>query len=205
MDGDPAVDSQLDTFSLYFPLPYRIAIILVLGTENSCACPVVTLATNWAARRLGLGSESSLFSSIEHRILDLPQSTECMTKNASGPSNTHQISHQSIPSGCAGTSANLQTRDNYYHTANCLDPSLLAHNSWLTNAGSYLGYPPAVLPLLARRPLSHPLSASFAHGSILVSLYLEAHQYWTHSRGPGWKIWRHPSCGCADLICQGAG
>ena len=32
MDGDPAAESELDTFSLLLPLPYRVAIILVLGT-----------------------------------------------------------------------------------------------------------------------------------------------------------------------------
>ncbi|KAL8803201.1 MAG: hypothetical protein Q9182_003302 [Xanthomendoza sp. 2 TL-2023] len=31
MDGDPAVESPLDSFSLILPLPYRIAFILVLG------------------------------------------------------------------------------------------------------------------------------------------------------------------------------
>lgn len=31
MDGDPAVEPELDTFSLILPLPYRIAVILVLG------------------------------------------------------------------------------------------------------------------------------------------------------------------------------
>lgn len=31
MDGDPAVEPELDTFSLIFPLPYRVAIIIVLG------------------------------------------------------------------------------------------------------------------------------------------------------------------------------
>lgn len=31
MDGDPAVEPELDTFSLILPLPYRIAFILVLG------------------------------------------------------------------------------------------------------------------------------------------------------------------------------
>lgn len=31
MDGDPAVESELDTFSLILPLPYRVAFILVLG------------------------------------------------------------------------------------------------------------------------------------------------------------------------------
>lgn len=33
MDGDPTVEPELDTFSLILPLPYRIAVILVLGTR----------------------------------------------------------------------------------------------------------------------------------------------------------------------------
>jgi len=31
MDGDPAVEPELDSFSLTFPLPYRISIAIVLG------------------------------------------------------------------------------------------------------------------------------------------------------------------------------
>ena len=31
MDGDPAVEPQLDSFSLTFPLPYRVAFIVVAG------------------------------------------------------------------------------------------------------------------------------------------------------------------------------
>ncbi|MCJ1288915.1 protein-ER retention protein [Xylographa carneopallida] len=31
MNGDPAVEPELDTFSLILPLPYRVAVILVLG------------------------------------------------------------------------------------------------------------------------------------------------------------------------------
>lgn len=31
MDGDPAVEPELDSFSLTFPLPYRVALIVVLG------------------------------------------------------------------------------------------------------------------------------------------------------------------------------
>ena len=31
MDGDPAIEPYLDTFSLILPLPYRIAVIFVLG------------------------------------------------------------------------------------------------------------------------------------------------------------------------------
>lgn len=35
MDGDPAVEPQLDSFSLTFPLPYRVAFIVVLGKNHS--------------------------------------------------------------------------------------------------------------------------------------------------------------------------
>lgn len=35
MDGDPAVETQLDGFSLVLPLPYRVALIIVLGTPGS--------------------------------------------------------------------------------------------------------------------------------------------------------------------------
>lgn len=31
MDGDPAVESGLDSFSLAFPLPYRVGFIVTLG------------------------------------------------------------------------------------------------------------------------------------------------------------------------------
>ncbi len=31
MDGDPAVEPEVDSFSLALPLPYRVAIITVLG------------------------------------------------------------------------------------------------------------------------------------------------------------------------------
>lgn len=32
MDLDPAVEPELDSFSLTLPLPYRVALIIVLGT-----------------------------------------------------------------------------------------------------------------------------------------------------------------------------
>lgn len=37
MDGDPAVEPELDSFSLLLPLPYRVALIIVLGNSRiSC-------------------------------------------------------------------------------------------------------------------------------------------------------------------------
>lgn len=40
MDGDPAVEPQLDSFSLTFPLPYRVAFIVVLGKDRTGHCPL---------------------------------------------------------------------------------------------------------------------------------------------------------------------
>ncbi len=34
MDADPAVEPELDTVSLILPLPYRIAVIFVLGMRH---------------------------------------------------------------------------------------------------------------------------------------------------------------------------
>lgn len=35
MDGDPAVEPELDSFSLAFPLPYRVGFIATLGQCRS--------------------------------------------------------------------------------------------------------------------------------------------------------------------------
>ncbi len=35
MDGDVAVEPEVDSFSLFLPLPYRVAIIIVLGTSQT--------------------------------------------------------------------------------------------------------------------------------------------------------------------------
>lgn len=37
MDGDPAVEPEVDSFSRFLPLPYRVAIILVSGGRNADA------------------------------------------------------------------------------------------------------------------------------------------------------------------------
>ena len=51
MDGDPAVEPELDTFSLILPLPYRVAIILVLGMftfAEYCAALLTLMPGVWA-------------------------------------------------------------------------------------------------------------------------------------------------------------
>jgi hypothetical protein len=34
MDGDPFVEPELDTLGLFLPLPFRVAIIIVLGSPR---------------------------------------------------------------------------------------------------------------------------------------------------------------------------
>ena len=40
MDEDPAVEPELDTFSLILPLPYRIAVIFVLGIASQLSVAI---------------------------------------------------------------------------------------------------------------------------------------------------------------------
>jgi len=72
MDGDPAVEPELDTFSLYLPLPYRVAFVLVLGIYRPYyGRPIVSfrsgVSTDNFRRHLGLGSEPSLPFSSQDR------------------------------------------------------------------------------------------------------------------------------------------
>ena len=39
MDGDPAVEPEIDSFGLFLPLPYRVALIIVLGTYSAIQAP----------------------------------------------------------------------------------------------------------------------------------------------------------------------
>lgn len=81
MDGDPAIDSELDTFSLCLPLPYRIAVIFVLGMNKLCALPFSSSVRLIYFRSLGLGPQSSLLNSRENSMFDLIQMMEGNTES----------------------------------------------------------------------------------------------------------------------------
>jgi hypothetical protein len=66
MDGDPAVEDQLDSFSLTFPLPYRIAFIVVLGLRTPWTHGGRLLTIRYH-RRLGMGPKPSLPLPSQHR------------------------------------------------------------------------------------------------------------------------------------------
>lgn len=48
MEADPAVEPALDTVSLLLPLPYRIAVILVLGMRHRALNHLCALADDIA-------------------------------------------------------------------------------------------------------------------------------------------------------------
>jgi hypothetical protein len=57
MDDDPAVEPELDSFSLTLPLPYRVALVVVLGTFSLYGVALLMLI---GKRRLGMGRKSAL-------------------------------------------------------------------------------------------------------------------------------------------------
>lgn len=68
MDGDPAVEPELDGFSRVLPLPYRVALIIVLGMpprlgsnllamQNTVTLPLVVL-TNMRSQASGRGAST---------------------------------------------------------------------------------------------------------------------------------------------------
>lgn len=67
MDGDPAVEPELDTFSLSFPLPYRIAFVLVLGMTHALD---ICQPANVMDRYLGVGPQPTLPLNTQDRTLE---------------------------------------------------------------------------------------------------------------------------------------
>ena len=59
MDGDPAVEPELDAFSLILPLPYRIAVIIILGNSR-LTYPFKLPVLNSRARNMGVGRQSAM-------------------------------------------------------------------------------------------------------------------------------------------------
>jgi len=55
MDGDPTVEPQLDSFSLFLPLPFRVAVIIVLGMSFYDYLSTYTLIS---AQASGLGART---------------------------------------------------------------------------------------------------------------------------------------------------
>ncbi len=88
MDGDPAVDPELDTFSLYLPLPYRVAFIIVLGMLTQ---PVTFNMRLISPRDLGLGLESSLLVCSQNRpsCTNIPRALSYYTDRLLGCTGTH--------------------------------------------------------------------------------------------------------------------
>ena len=67
MDGDPAVEPEIDAFSLILPLPYRVAIILVTGMVSSRR--LLERLADRTPRCVGLGRQSALSKLGQDRTL----------------------------------------------------------------------------------------------------------------------------------------
>lgn len=55
MDGDPAVEPELDSFSRTLPLPYRVALLVVLGMSNFSSSAIYLIASADHITDAGIG------------------------------------------------------------------------------------------------------------------------------------------------------
>lgn len=67
MDGDPAVEPLLDTFSRILPLPYRVALIIVLGKSS----PIASIPSSYSSHAEVPKTQKKSLTRKHHRYMGL--------------------------------------------------------------------------------------------------------------------------------------
>ena len=184
MDGDPAVEPELDTFSLILPLPYRIAVIFVLGVWA------------WGVNLHYL----SLIKIVRHIVfLD----TVLLT-GMTGRFSAHQI-FQPVCYDTSGPSACLQARRDRDSSSHWFTSPLLAYHSWLGLSGCRMGHLASIHTPHSGPPIHSSSAAPLHRWQISFSLNPEACQHWWHRRSWRRQVRRYSTGGRLDLLFQGLG
>lgn len=89
--------------------------------------------------------------------------------------------------------------------ARALTPPLLGPHKWLTQRHCRLGDSAKPVPLGPCDRLRRAFTFRLAKWQEQNARDLEAHQHRRHCGSTGWKVWRHPACGCVDELCEGPG
>ena len=194
MDGDPAVESELDSFSLTFPLPYRVAFIVVLGMELlHCLASLCRrgVLTKRHFSGLGLGHQSalpvpsqdrcSLVDSIPRPVLTAPPTSSFLR----------------IP---AGQRPLLRIR--------LFSLRLLGLHAARPASRAGMGLAATYIPRRAARvPGSPPPTHDWTPtcGASAPSRYFAPDSHWRNRRGEGRQVRRHTTCRRVDELHQGAG
>lgn len=136
MDGDPAVEPEIDGFSRVLPLPYRVALIIVLGTTISYP-PQTTSSLFYPSRitltpphrHLGLGSQLALPLPYKNR------------RPESNPLPEPQLTPPPFPSPLLLPHRNLSL-----YTTRALAPPVLGPYKRIPKGHRGLGNPPELVP-----------------------------------------------------------
>jgi hypothetical protein len=173
MDGDPGVESEVDSFSLVLPLPFRVAIILVLGRMLVFHEAQGSLTSN---RSMGLGSESALSLPTQ----DCMWTDDCVRSDqltCLGRSGAHSLSSTSYSTPHVAPPLNVSIGNLRYRPISCISPALLDHYSRQSGQGLGLSVDTAALPHLPRREHCHSFASPLSIRPITIRGDSEAHKY----------------------------
>jgi hypothetical protein len=194
MDGDPAVEPALDGFSRILPLPYRVALIIVLGTRLAPKPPYSPTTFHMAKsltpphRHLGMGPQPAL--SVSHknrRPVPHPLPEPCLTTPPLAP--PLLLSHRNLP----------------LHPPRALPPALLDRHSRQPTKCSKLANPAQPLSPRSRNRLHSAHTICLAQRTQPHARNPQAHQHRGHRGSRGREIRRHITRRRADELCKSAG
>jgi hypothetical protein len=175
MDLDPSVEPELDSLSLTLPLPYRVALIVVLGMWKSYKGSGVyteTLVAVWAwgANLHYLALLRIVSISTQHTMNKSDESTGCTGINSIPSTN---ITHPSFTSPI-----HLPPRDHSYHPIIRVTPCLLDFHPPYPFARPGLRLAAYIISPLNHRPVLSTFTKFVPERSISLSHDPEARINW---------------------------
>lgn len=182
MDGDPAVEPELDGFSRVLPLPYRVALIIVLGTYvrlllAPCAAAASRVPSELTCdhRHMGMGPQPALPLPNPHRRpLAHPLPLALLTTPPPAPSLL--LPHRNLP----------------LHPPRPLAPSILDPHKRQPDRHCSMGNPTEPLPPRPRHRLHRAPPLRLARRTQPHPRNLKTHKHRRHSGSRGRQIRRHP-------------
>lgn len=183
MDGDPAVEPEVDSFSLFLPLPYRVAFITVLGI--------------WA---WGL----NLHYLHLVRIVRSPRLVLALT-DCIGCSRPHTIPCPLGSTVVQPSSRDLSAGNTPDSPSSRIDSALLARNTRRQACCAIVADSPTVVPLVPHVMLPHSGQAHVAIRPSTLSLDAEKDQFGWLGGSSRWEVRRYTTGRCSYELCKGTG
>lgn len=202
MEEDSAGEPSLDRFSLLLPLPYRVSLILVLGSASRCAEPCAGPQLT-SYRCLGMGCQPSVPLLSEDCTHGLLSSSSWMLMLRTGCACSHSLPSPSLVGCSVSLSCYLPPCDPPYRVPSGFDSDLLDTHSRSAGLSPNARASPAVIYSLFSCIISTATSEALSPGTLLVPLNFKARQCWRSCRDARWQVWGYIACRCVDIVCEG--